>query len=102
MSRKLTISAVLLALIVVFVTFAGRSMIERSGVFDAAQSAVRDRFGVAGGALRLRWFAPFQFSEGATSGKSSFTLVRDERCYPIDALVDSGKWTVTVRGEIKC
>ena len=102
MWKKLSASVIVLALIVAIVIFAGRNMIERSGAFEAAQNAVRARFGAVGETPRLRVLAPFQFSEGGRRGRSSFTLVRGERCYPIDALMEDGKWTITVLEERNC
>jgi hypothetical protein len=102
MWKKFSITAVLLASIVAIVSFTGRRMIEESGVFEAAQNSVRARFGPDGATPHVRLFAPFQFSVGAKSGRASFTLVREERCYPIAALMEGGKWTITVLEERKC
>ena len=102
MWKKLGITAVLVLLISVVVTFAGRNAIVSSPVFAEAQRAVRARFGAAGGALEVRLFAPFQFSEGVRSGIADFTLVRDDRCYPIKARMNDGRWTVTALKELKC
>jgi hypothetical protein len=102
MWRRLAVTVVLISVIVIFVSMAGKRMIENSEVFAIAQREISTRFGSEGGTPTLTMLGSYQFSEGLISGQANFTLTRNKRCYPVEAKKGFGNWTVSVAGEFKC
>ena len=102
MWRRLAVTVVLISVIVIFVSMAGKRMIENSEVFAIAQREISTRFGSEGGTPTLTMLGSYQFSEGLISGQANFTLTHNKRCYPVEAKKGFGNWTVSVAGEFKC
>ena len=93
--RKLSITVVLLTVIVILVSAAGKRMIESSPVYQASCIELKKQYGVNPADLSIRLLAPFKFSEGDSAGVAEFVLCNLNGCYEVKAKKSGGLWQVS-------
>ncbi|GKT26099.1 hypothetical protein [Acidovorax sp. SUPP3334] len=98
--KKIGITLIVLACVVVLASFAGRKMIESSPVYQAAIAEIDNKFGNSSSKLMIPMFRTFKFSEGTYSGRANFILCRSQgACYQINAEKNNGQWALTAHDE---
>jgi hypothetical protein len=102
MSLSKKVIAVLLLLITAYAASiaVGVYRLKSSALFPIAENALTTHLKTinskeAAGPFHMKWYAPWQYSAGASKGLSQFLLcTASGRCYQMNAVKIDGKWNI--------
>lgn len=99
MKFKTTAIIALAAVVATYVVLVGvgAHLITSSEPYPLAKQALGEQLQNMdeGATSSFKWWYPWSFSDGASTGKAYFVLcTRTDRCFSVAAKKESGKWTI--------
>ena len=99
-SKKITLVVLLLVAAYCASIAVGVYRLKSSALYPQAEQALATHLKSinskeAAGPFHMKWFAPWQYSAGASKGLSQFLLcTASERCYRMNAVKIDGVWNI--------